>query len=575
MTQSTQYVANSNIKNQGVVMKQPQMFYSQRPQNVSYTKTTNITNVSAQPQYQYPRADNPPVQSNMDKLSLDENKLINLENENKMIKVGQENLKNDIKRLLQEMTKLKEQNTVLKNENENLKKINENISKTNKILNENIEIINNKIEIQLNNISNENLISLSEKNNMINNLNEKILEIQNENNNNNIEIKEYKNEINKLNNEINNFIENENKFNNEINNLKNKIKEISIKKIINENVNNNIDEINKNYLLHIDYLKKEKINVENKLNNLNKKFIEIENENFNLKNTINNLNAKINEINNINLELKNEIENFDKKNELLLINNELLKNIQFYLKQIDQIHFFNNNNNNNNIKNEITILNEINEKLNMKFSSENNSIAFNEEFAELEQKENSQLYEMLILFLINLQSMNKIEIQKIFSDLSTEININNNKKENFNNSYSNNITNLTSNVNTMSNYNFNKFDELKNVLEERYLKYEERIKNSVNINDFEKILIESKELYETIIENIFQVFYNNKTDLNQNKILTIQMPLEKYHQIINNTNTNLAHVDQGINKKISEFKNQGKKIENALKIIMKYVNNKS
>ena len=459
----------------------------------------------------------------------------------------------------------------LKNENENLKKINENISKTNKILNENIEIINNKIEIQLNNISNENLISLSEKNNMINNLNEKILEIQNENNNNNIEIKEYKNEINKLNNEINFFIENENKFNNEINNLKNKIKEISIKKIINENVNNNIDEINKNYLLHIDYLKKEKINVENKLNNLNKKFIEIENENFNLKNTINNLNTKINEINNINLELKNEIENFDKKNELLLINNELLKNIQFYLKQIDQIHFFNNNNNNNNIKNEITILNEINEKLNMKFSSENNSIAFNEEFAELEQKENSQLYEMLILFLINLQSMNKIEIQKIFSELTTEIN----KKENFNNSYSNNITNLTSNVNTMSNYNLNKFDELKNVLEERYLKYEERIKNSVNINDFEKILIESKELYETIIENIFQVFYNNKTDLNQNKILTIQMPLEKYHQIINNTNTNLAHVDQGINKKITEFKNQGKKIENALKIIMKYVNNKS
>jgi diphthamide synthase subunit DPH2 len=167
--------------------------------------------------------------------------------------------------------------------------------------------------------------------------------------------------------------------------------------------------------------------------------------------------------------------------------------------------------------------------------------------------------------------MNKIEIQKIFSDLSTEIN-----KKDFNNSYSNNITNLTSNVNTMSNYNYNnKFDELKNVLEERYLKYEERIKNSVNINDFEKILIESKELYETIIENIFQVFYNNKTDLNQNKILTIQMPLEKYHQIINNTNTNLAHVDQGINKKISEFKNQGKKIENALKIIMKYVNNKS
>ena len=124
MTQSTQYVANSNIINQGVIMKQPQMFYSQRPQNVSYTKTTNIMNVSAQPQYQYPRADNPPVQSNLDKLSLDENKLINLENENKMIKVGHEKLKNDINRLIQEMKKLKEENEVYKTDHDSLTKEN-------------------------------------------------------------------------------------------------------------------------------------------------------------------------------------------------------------------------------------------------------------------------------------------------------------------------------------------------------------------------------------------------------------------------------------------------------------------
>ena len=124
MTQSTQYVANSNIINQGVIMKQPQMFYSQRPQNVSYTKTTNITNVSAQPQYPYPRADNPPVQPNLDKLSLDENKLINLENENKMIKVGHEKLKNDINRLIQEMKKLKEENEVYKTDHDSLTKEN-------------------------------------------------------------------------------------------------------------------------------------------------------------------------------------------------------------------------------------------------------------------------------------------------------------------------------------------------------------------------------------------------------------------------------------------------------------------
>jgi archaellum component FlaC len=55
---------------------------------------------------------------------LDENKLINLENENKMIKVGHEKLKNDINRLIQEMKKLKEENEVYKTDHDSLTKEN-------------------------------------------------------------------------------------------------------------------------------------------------------------------------------------------------------------------------------------------------------------------------------------------------------------------------------------------------------------------------------------------------------------------------------------------------------------------
>ena len=52
---------------------------------------------------------------------LDEIKLTNLENENKILKAGQEELKNVNKKLLQEIAKLKEQNTILKNENDKFK----------------------------------------------------------------------------------------------------------------------------------------------------------------------------------------------------------------------------------------------------------------------------------------------------------------------------------------------------------------------------------------------------------------------------------------------------------------------
>ncbi len=77
---------------------------------------------------------------------IDENKLINLENNNNIIKEGQEKLKSDIKRLIEEISKLKKENEIYKNEHESLIKENT-ILKKQIIEYEN----NNKIIIEENN----------------------------------------------------------------------------------------------------------------------------------------------------------------------------------------------------------------------------------------------------------------------------------------------------------------------------------------------------------------------------------------------------------------------------------------
>ena len=121
---------------------------------------------------------------------------------------------------------------------------------------------------------------------------------------------------------------------------------------------------------------------------------------------------------------------------------------------------------------------------------------------------------------------------------------------------------------------FNKkyYDEFKYLLEDKYRKLEERIRQSITIGELEELLIEFKNLYEAVIENIIQSFYIYKSELSSNNILTIQIPLDKYHQIINNTNGNLISIEKSLNKKINEYKTQGETIESALSILIKNVN---
>ena len=172
MTHNNQYIVRPNIvQNRNVLQNQPQNYYSKNSGNIQINP---IKQPQPQPQqqqqkqiiqnnispslvgHQYLKADSSTIQ----KYSLDENKIAILENENKIIKVGQEKLKNDLKRLIQEITKLKEQNEVyktdhnsltnenalLKNENDNCKKQMMIFQNQNKVLLEENNIIKKEIE---------------------------------------------------------------------------------------------------------------------------------------------------------------------------------------------------------------------------------------------------------------------------------------------------------------------------------------------------------------------------------------------------------------------------------------------
>ena len=96
---------NVNVKVN--LIPQTQRYYNKNSGNI------NLSSNQQQNQYaQYTRADKSGT--------LDENKLKTLENENDIIKAGQEELKNDIQRLMKEMTKLKEENEVYKTDHNSL-----------------------------------------------------------------------------------------------------------------------------------------------------------------------------------------------------------------------------------------------------------------------------------------------------------------------------------------------------------------------------------------------------------------------------------------------------------------------
>ena len=435
--------------------------------------------------------------------------------------------------LYSEISKLKKEIEILTNKNDYL-------LKTNTSLNEQIENINNRIEFQIKTKSNENDIIINQKNLMIEELSNKLVKSKFDIENYEKKIEELNEEINQMKKSISDDSDNENYY----------------QKESKEQINNkNIQKKNNTFYNEFMTIKNEKDIIENKFNNLNNQY------NI-LKNNMIILSKEKEELENNNNNLK-KLMSQNEKNQLSNNDNELLKNIQKNIRQIYQIHF---NKSEINSKNDLIMLKEINEKLSQKQIIQ--SLKIKDEFP-LEQSENSQFYENLILFILNLKCQNKLEIGKLINEYE-------NKEKNTIDYYDKSgiTTNINSSVNTIGNNYRKTIEELKSTLEEKYEQMEDRIRTSCSIEDLEKILLEIKYLYEQIIEYIIQSFYNSKTDLSNNNILTIQMQLEKYHQIINNTNGNLSKIEQYINKKIIEYRNQGNKIESSFSILLKYVNNK-
>ena len=451
-----------------------------------------------------------------------------------------------------EINKLKNENKILTDENNNLLK---NV----KDLNNQISNIDNNIQFEMKKLKKDNENNINQKEKIINELNEKINNLMSEENN-------YNNKVNNLNEELNNMRkkiseadEKEINFQNEIIQLKKKVNENLIFYKNAEQKQSATEEINRSLSQQLEYLQSEKANIENTSNILNNKYNDINQEYTKLKNELLETKKKNQDLE-LNIKnLKNKLSSMESNQELLQLQSDLLNKLQKNLRQIYQIHFSNINlsniNKDENTSNELFMLKEINERLSVRMISSNQSVNFNEDFSALEQSKNSQLYENILLYLVNLKSQNKIELGKLLNE----------KMNNSNNSGD-------TNYNSSSNFNKKYFDELKVLLEDKYKKFEQRIRNSITIGELEELLIETKNLYESVIDSIIQGFYNYKTDLSANNILTIQIPLDKYHKIINNTNSNLINIEKSLTKRLNEYKNQGEKIESALSILLKSVN---
>ena len=431
--------------------------------------------------------------------------------------INKENNKNNETYLQSMVNKLRKEKLILENENNSL-------LKNNSELNEQIISINNKIKFELNKKNNENLSLINQKDSLIRELNKKLNSITETNSKDKTTINNLNEEIDSLNNKIKEFKNNENNFKSEILLLKKALKESNYKTTTMAQTNTldsyNNTKKNQNILSEKKVLKN---NLDNNYRNKNSELNTTNKDKFKLTST----------------EKSNEVEN----------------NLPQIIRKIYLNHISNEIDNND----EVYMLNEINNKLTqMETTSSNNNtlgnnqfikmkIIYNEDFESLEQNKNSQLYENMLIYIFHLKSQQQIEINKILSNYISPSDNKNTKMLEF-------------------------LDKLKIDLDEKCSKFEERIKHSVNVDEVEQLIAELKNFYEMIIDYIIKNFYKYKRDLSGN-ILTIQLPLDEYHRIINNTAANLSNIDTNIINKINEYKGQGNKIENAINILIDNVNN--
>ena len=423
--------------------------------------------------------------------------------------INKENIKNNETYLQSMINKIRKEKLILENENNSL-------LKNNSELQQQIMSINNQMKFEINKKSNDSLTIMKQKDIKIQELNKKLNTMIETNSKDKITINNLNEEIESLNNKIREYLNKENNYKSEILLLKKTLKESNYK-------SNTLGQIN----------------TTDSFNNVQT------NQNiFSEKKTLRDKSDISNRNNSRSNKEKSKITSTEKSN-----SEEY--NILNTIKKIYLNHFSNDVDNND----EMYMLKEINNKLNQLEKLNNNSIGnnkfiklkiiYNEDFEALERNKNSQLYENILIYLFHLKTQQQIEINKIINNYAIPSDKKNEKLSQI-------------------------FDKLKSELDEKCSKFEERMKNSVNVEEVEQLISEIKALYEIIIDYIIQSFYKYKRDLVGN-ILTIQLPLDEYHRIINNTSANLANVENNIVNQMNEYKAQNVKIENALNLLKENV----
>ncbi len=275
---------------------------------------------------QIPKVDS--IHTNYIYQQYDENKIGKLEDDTNIIRVEQEKLKNDMKRLIEEASRYKEENKIFRTDieklsNENVTLKNENNNFRNQIINYQKNPNENKGLKEENNSLRNQIVLLNKDLNALENQNDQIRKMYEDLENENKGLKE---ESNSLTNQVDLLNKDLEAFENQNNQIRKMYEDL-------ENENKVLKEENNSLKNQVELINKDSEAFENQNNQIRKMYEDLEKENNTYKTQIDELN-KENELlrgqvedlnNNFNL-INNELENIKNENNLVRNNIDQQKN---------------------------------------------------------------------------------------------------------------------------------------------------------------------------------------------------------------------------------------------------------
>ena len=431
------------------------------------------------------------INNQVQKIGKLEAKILNLENKNKTLNIKYNDSANLIKELQNKNSQL-------------IKKKEENASFDQKMQENKFNIMKSQYENKILRI-NDNLNSLTRKNQLLNKELDEIKEKYEitKNNNNMYKIEKEKYMIEK------------NKLIKELNNLRTDIKIKEEQKIVDQKDSElkmklAIEEIEDSYNNKLEYnsVKSSINNIYNNIISKNKNYNN--NSNSNISNFITNHSNDMAKLNEISKQI-NLLFNYQQKYNLLLIENEKLKN---HIKEITNI------------------------------TLENASLTYIKKFNE---ESNDMNLELLIVKIIDYIKI--IKVCLLLQKIKTTVNFGEkylnwlNEKEYFKENNSS-IKEFKNDINQIS----NEIDIIKNTIKNNSLNLEKKFKNFLSKDEVKNELNNIQKKYEKIISDLFEYFLKYKTlnDKNNQDFLVLKIPIKSYNLMIENNMNNISLIGQSI-----------------------------